>query len=550
MILSGHHGPHASRAAYALLSRSAGAATSEPAMVTKFRQKRLAPLLSSVLLLLGCDNGSFPAESPAPSFSPLGAYDYAEVLRKSILFYEAQRSGALPEDNRVPWRGDSALDDSGVYAPNGATMVVDDLTGGWYTAGNNMKFHFPLAASTTFLAWGMIEFEAGYDAAGQLAWGLDQLRWETDYLLRTSVHVEEDFLWAQVGDPKLDFEWWGRPEDMVAERPAFFVDADNPGSDLAGEIAAALTATSILFRRHGNGAYADRLLSRARECFGFARRHRALYHATIPGAKDWYQSHREHDELAWAAAWLYRATGDGAYLSFAEEEYEEAGCADADLQWLEFSWDDKCPGVGVLLFALTGVKPRYRDATERFLTYWLPPEKAPAKEHVTYTPSGLAWWSDWGSLAYASNTSLIALTYRKILLARYGDDTGDLPADLLDFATQQIHYILGDAGHSFVIGFGEDPPLRPHHPASSCPADEDPCMMHCPDNRNCPNAINPAPNPHVLVGALVGGPDDRDRWEDDRTNYVTNEVSVTYNAGFQGAVAGLLEAYAAPLETD
>ena len=38
-------------------------------------------------------------------------YDYKEVLEKSLLFYEAQRSGPLPADNRVNWRGDSALDD-------------------------------------------------------------------------------------------------------------------------------------------------------------------------------------------------------------------------------------------------------------------------------------------------------------------------------------------------------------------------------------------------------------------------------------------------------
>lgn len=43
---------------------------------------------------------------------------------KSILFYEAQRSGKLPDSNRIPWRGDSSLLDAG---NNG-----EDLTGGWY----------------------------------------------------------------------------------------------------------------------------------------------------------------------------------------------------------------------------------------------------------------------------------------------------------------------------------------------------------------------------------------------------------------------------------
>ena len=52
------------------------------------------------------------------------AYDYKEVLRSSLLFYEAQRSGKLPPDQKVTWRKDSALNDKG---QNG-----EDLTGGYY----------------------------------------------------------------------------------------------------------------------------------------------------------------------------------------------------------------------------------------------------------------------------------------------------------------------------------------------------------------------------------------------------------------------------------
>ena len=51
-------------------------------------------------------------------------YDYGRVLELSNLFYEAQRSGDLPDDNRVPWRGDSSLNDKG---QNG-----EDLTGGYH----------------------------------------------------------------------------------------------------------------------------------------------------------------------------------------------------------------------------------------------------------------------------------------------------------------------------------------------------------------------------------------------------------------------------------
>jgi len=52
-------------------------------------------------------------------------YDYNELLHKSLLFYEAQRSGALPPRyNRIPWRGDSTLKD-------GCSLGVD-LSAGWF----------------------------------------------------------------------------------------------------------------------------------------------------------------------------------------------------------------------------------------------------------------------------------------------------------------------------------------------------------------------------------------------------------------------------------
>jgi hypothetical protein len=38
-------------------------------------------------------------------------YDYADALGKAILFFEGQRSGKLLKDQRVNWRGDSALSD-------------------------------------------------------------------------------------------------------------------------------------------------------------------------------------------------------------------------------------------------------------------------------------------------------------------------------------------------------------------------------------------------------------------------------------------------------
>lgn len=138
---------------------------------------------------------------------------------------------------------------------------------------------------------------------------------------------------------------------------------------------------------------------------------------------------------------------------------------------------------------------------------------------IIITPLGLSWGDPWGSLRYAANAAFIAL-----VSAQQGIQVDKATA----FAEQQLHYMLGDVGHSFVCGFGTNPPVKPHHRGSSCV-----------EGQYC-DSYSPDPNPNVLYGALVGGPDQNDNWSDDRNNYQTNEVACDYNAGFQSAIAGLI----------
>ncbi|MDO6804928.1 glycoside hydrolase family 9 protein, partial [Wenyingzhuangia sp. 1_MG-2023] len=86
--------------------------------------------------------------------------NYGEALQKSIYFYEAQQAGELPAWNRVEWRGDSTPND-------GADNSVN-LTGGWFDAGDHVKFGLPMAASATMLAWGVIENPSAYTQSGQM----------------------------------------------------------------------------------------------------------------------------------------------------------------------------------------------------------------------------------------------------------------------------------------------------------------------------------------------------------------------------------------------
>ncbi len=86
------------------------------------------------------------------------AFNYGEALQKSLFFYEAQRSGDLTATNRINWRGDSGMQDG--------ADVGRDLTGGWYDAGDHVKFGLPMAASATMLAWGIVDYRSAYVRPG------------------------------------------------------------------------------------------------------------------------------------------------------------------------------------------------------------------------------------------------------------------------------------------------------------------------------------------------------------------------------------------------
>jgi hypothetical protein len=368
-----------------------------------------------------------------------------------------------------------------------------------------------MAASMTLLSWGVVEYEAAYAQMGQLDESLDTIKWGTDYLLKAHVSqngVTQSF-WGQVGDGNLDHSYWGAPEAMTMARPAFAISPDQPGSDLAAEAAAALASASIVFRPT-NAAYADQLLTNAEQLYTFADTYRGSYSSSIPNSAQFYNSWSGYqDELAWGAIWLHEAhqakgSSSSDYLAKAETAYQGIGPG-----WTQ-SWDDKSYGTAIMLAQETN-DSRYRSDVEGWLNSWLPGGS------VSYTEGGLAWLSQWGALRYAANTAFLA--------GVYGDTVNDPGGQYGNFASRQIDYILGDnpRDFSYMVGFGDDYPLNPHHRAASGTTD----------------ISDPAPNDHILYGGLVGGPSTANdfAYDDSRSNFFTNEVALDYNAAFTGALA-------------
>jgi endoglucanase len=441
-----------------------------------------------------------PVSTPGPTGVGPGKYNYGETLQKAIFFYKAQRSGDLPDDYPLIWRSDSCLED-------GADVGLD-LTGGWYDAGDHVKFNLPMAFTAAQLGWAIYEYGDAIAQAGQLDILLDEIKWAADYFIKC--HPSANTYYFQCGLGTSDHGFWGPPEviHLTTDRSSSMIDSSNPGTDVAGQTAAALAIASIIFE-DTDPSYASVCLSHARELFTFADNYRGFY-----PVEGFYVSSSYMDDLAWAAIWLHIKTGESEYLEKADEYT-------APLTGGKHThcWDDVSYGA-VLKMAQLTQQAHYIDGIEISLDFFLP------GGGVTYTPGGLAWLDQWGSLRYASGAAFLAFVW-----ADSGLSTPSRTDAYLQFGVDQMHYILGDnpRGGSYVVGYGENPPVHPHHKAAHC---------------SWVSQLDvPSFHRHTLYGALVGGPGSDDVHNDDVTDYTMNEVADDYNAAFTGCMAKMYSMY-------
>ncbi|MEL6880357.1 MAG: glycoside hydrolase family 9 protein [Cyanobacteria bacterium J06607_10] len=455
--------------------------------------------------VLATNSSGSKADSPigTPSQTLLdhkrgGKFNYGEALQKSFLFYEAQRAGRLPDDNRIDWRDDSVLDDG--------KDVGLDLSGGYFDAGDNVKFGMTTAATMTLLSWGASEYRQAYRRSGQLDEAMDAIKWGTDYILNAHVakNGRTQAFYGQVGLGELDHQYFGRVEDMKnIPRPSLKIDAKNPGSDLAAESAAALASAAVVFQST-QPSYARRLIRNAKQLYAFAKQYQGRYSDSITEAANFHKSWDDYqDELAWAATWIYKATGEKQYLKQAEALYD-------GVSWTQ-SLNHKNLGTSVLLAYERPENLQYQQDAETWLDRWVE-----GRNGVKYTPGGFAWAVEWGSARTAATAAFIS--------GVYGDTVTDPQGKYAEFSTSQVDYLLGDNPNNFsyMVGFGENYARQPHHRNAAGTKD----FRTSKDNR------------HIIYGALVGGltaPND-DAYQDIRRDYVANEVAIAYNGGFTGAL--------------
>jgi len=408
----------------------------------------------TVLLVLLVLNVVLLAFGAVPLFVSVRAqsHNYGEAFQKALWFYMYQKAGRLPSNYPIIWRASAGLKDG--------SDVGLDLTGGYFDAGDHVKFGLPMAYTIAQIAWAVYEYRQAFEKAGLLDLAKDIIKWGADYFVKA--HPQPYVFYYQVGDAGEDHSWWIPPEiiDEVTSRKAFAVTLSAPGSTVTAETAAALALAYLVL---GNSTY----LQHAKQLFDFA--YRTQSDAGYTAAQGYYNSWSGFwDEISWAGVWLYIATNNRTYLDIAIRASNNWGKLQSgywDFKWTH-CWDDVKYGAALMLAKITGNKT-YVDHVMRNFAYWIPEvakrygSQIPGYDgsSVRYTPGGLAWLDQWGSLRYTAAEAFLALVW-----ADYTTDT-NLKNILINWATSQINYILGNnpLGVSFIVGYGSKWPKNPHH---------------------------------------------------------------------------------------
>ncbi|KXS14391.1 glycoside hydrolase family 9 protein [Gonapodya prolifera JEL478] len=494
-------------------------------------------------------SGVSPALSPAPTRAQATAA-YGKLLEYSLDFFEIQRLGTLPPDNRFAWRHSAAELDG--------ADVQTNLSGGFADGGTYLKNTYSVAHATAVLAWGGIEFWDGYVAGGQNARLVQTLQWSTAYLLKTVSQLP--LIYVQVGDIGTESTSWANDTAIPTPRPTFSTSVSN-ATDAACETAAALAASAVFFATNTNGtqlAYARTLYDRAMLTYALAYNSttRRVYQDGAPAVGGTYPSSGYDDELLWATSWLTwagriiasngtNATVPNATIPLPAEQLSPTVVAErttalfnaeswsTTTSYSPPSWDNKIPSVYVLLARLN-----LTSASARVDEWLAPLYSTDVKTRAGFfTPGGLLFWqgaSNNQSAHVATEAAFLSFVYSKVLRERAVNGTRPGTTDGVEsVGVYQLGYLLGNnpSGITYVTGLNPSSPLRASHRLSSGIS----------GNLSCALSPTSGPNAIQLRGALVAGPDGRDAWVDERAAWFGgNQPTLVTQASYTSAVAYLL----------
>lgn len=344
-----------------------------------------------------------------------------------------------------------------VYGEPWSCDYTLDVSGGWYDAGDHGKYvvNGGISAGQLMAAFRRasrsgepVRIRDGKlrlpEHGNRIPDVLDEVRWELDWMLRMMVPDGQP-LAGMLHHKVHDNEWTGIP--LLPSNDDKLRELHRPSTAATLNFAAVAAAASRYLARFDK-PYVDKLRASAVKAYAAARAHPDLYAPAADGNSGGgpYDDIDVSDEFYWAAAELYIATGDKAYLADLEASPHWMG----DVFKPEgFSWQSVAGFARLTLArepnrfsgpAAAAIRHSVLDGADRLLAL-----QANEPFGQTYSPSSGKY--DWGS-------SHLVIQNALVLASAYDISGRD---KYRNGAIEAMDYIFGRnaLNMSYVTGYGE-----------------------------------------------------------------------------------------------
>jgi endoglucanase len=286
---------------------------------------------------------SGPVAATSPSFKiDTAANLYLRPLANSLSFYENERDGPdyissalrtapghLNDEKASVYftPAFSKKDNAGPLAPTGAVI---DASGGWWDAGDYMKFVETHTYTVGMMLTGVRDFPSQMGAGSAMANFTNEAKFGLDWLQKMWADSTKTLYYqvavasgghSYVGDhdiwrlPQADDTYQGcvSPYQFICHRPVFQNTAGGAGAsvspNLAGRFAASFALCYQVFKS-SEASYANQCLLSAEHIFDLANTAPSGNLLTA-GPFDFYPETEWRDDLEWGATELYFALQSG-----------------------------------------------------------------------------------------------------------------------------------------------------------------------------------------------------------------------------------------------
>ena len=439
---------------------------------------------------------------------------YDDIIKKSVKMLYLQRCGTA-----IDKKYGGKYKHKKCHAEK-ATLYWDDsvkldVSGGWHDAGDYGRYVVSgaKAAADLILAYDAYKDKRIIDNVGVPHSGdgvddlLQEAKYELDWMLK--MQSQNGLVYSKVTCANF-------PDTVMPEKETQPLIISYTSTPATADFVAVMSLAARVFKSTKSSelkSAADKYLKAAKKSWKYlAKNPKVKGHTNPEGITTGeYPDTKDRDERLWAAAELYRTTGDKSLIPFIDD------CA-SELNMTGYGWLD-CGGYGC--YAALANKKLKKAATSTYQKVYdgFRNIVIEASKTVAESPYGINRTDtyEWGSNMGIANDGMMFLMAKNVL------NKDDYSGDLQDDAQSQLDYLLGKnpTGYCFVTGFGTKSPKNPHHR---------------------PSQVKKKAIPGMLVGGVNNGLDDpycqnvlRDTpaakcYADVDQSYSTNEVAVYWNS--------------------